>query len=178
MDERLYLHIPSFEEFDYRQKILFQPDTMSYNKGCELGLDNYDNETGCIDFRKEYWKDWFSRWINNTPDRYYAYIIKSDENIPIGEVALRYVDGENAYCASIIIEAKYRGYGYGEEALRLLIDVAFHELNAKRIFHNFPKTRVSAEIVFKKVGFKRISDDIVELTQENYLNQFNQHTRL
>lgn len=25
------------------------PDTMSYNKGYELGFDGYNNETGCID---------------------------------------------------------------------------------------------------------------------------------
>lgn len=76
MDDRLYLHVPSFEELDYRQKILAQPDTMAYNRGYELGFENYDNETGCIDFRKEYWKEWFSPWVNNIPNRYYAYIIK------------------------------------------------------------------------------------------------------
>ncbi len=168
MDDRFYLHVPSFEELDYRQKILAQPDTMAYNRGYELGLENYDNETGCIDFRKEYWEGWFSRWVNNTPDRYYAYIIKSDENIPIGEVALRYDDSENGYCVDIIIEAKYRGNGYSQEALRLLIDVGFHKLNAKRIFDTFSKERVSAEKTFNRVGFKRISDDMLELTRNDF----------
>ncbi|QAT39871.1 GNAT family N-acetyltransferase [Clostridium sp. JN-9] len=166
MDERFYLHVPSFEELGYRQKILAQPDTMAYNRGYELGFENYDNETGCIDFRKEYWKEWFSRWVNNTPDKYYAYIIKSGENIPIGEVALHYDDSENGYCVNIIIEAKYRGNGYSGEALRLLIDVGFHKLNAKRIFDTFSNERVSAEKTFKKVGFKRISDDMLELTRD------------
>lgn len=169
MDKRLYLHIPSLDELGYRQKILAQPDTMSYNRGYKLELNNYNKETGCIDFRKEYWREWFSRWINNTPNRYYAYVIKSDENIPIGEVALHYDDGENGYCVSIIIEAKYRGNGYSEEALRLLIDIAFHELRAKRIFDTFTKERVSAERVFKRAGFKRISDDLLELTREDLL---------
>lgn len=175
MDKRLYLRIPSLEELGYRQKILAQSDTMSYNRGYKLELNNYNNETGCIDFRKEYWEEWFSRWINSTPHRYYAYVIKSDENIPIGEVALHYDDGENGYCVNIIIEAKYRGNGYSEEALRLLVDIAFHELRAKKVFDTFSKARVSAERVFKKLGFKRISDDFLELTREDFLNSSNQN---
>lgn len=173
MDKRLHLHIPSFEELVYRKKILAQPTTMSYNRGYNLELNNYNNETGCIDFRKEYWMDWFFRWINSTPDRYYAYVIKSHENIPIGEVALRYDDEEKGYCVNIIIEAKYRGKGYSEEALRLLIDIAFHKLSAKRIFDNFSKERMSSEKVFNKAGFKRISDDLLELTREDFLSSSN-----
>lgn len=175
MKDKFFLHIPSFEELDYRQKILMQPDTMAYNRGCNLGLENYDNETGCIDFRKEYWKEWFSKWVNNTPDRYYAYVIKSDGNIAIGEAALRYVDGENGYCVNIIIEGQYRGNGYSEEALRLLIDVGFRKLRAKRIFDTFSKERVSAEKAFKKLGFKRISDDMLELTRDDFFNALNQN---
>ena len=44
MNEKLYLHIPSFEELDYRQMILGKPSTMSYNRGYQLGVDNYNNE--------------------------------------------------------------------------------------------------------------------------------------
>lgn len=174
MSERLYLHIPSFEELDYRQKILAQPDTMSYNRGFNLYLDNYDNETGCIDFRKEYWENWYSRWINNLPDRYYAYIIKTEGNIPVGEAALRNTGVENVYCVSMIIEAKFRGGGYSMEALRLLADIAFNKLNADKIFDEFPDTRASAERVFKKAGFRRISESTVELTREDYLGSLNQ----
>jgi diamine N-acetyltransferase len=59
MHKRLYLHIPSLEELGYRQKILAQPITMSYNRGYKLELNNYNNETGCIDFRKEYFSHFF-----------------------------------------------------------------------------------------------------------------------
>ncbi len=164
---RLKLVVPTFEELLYRKKLLSDSETMSYNKDCEE-YNGYNKETGCIDFNKNSWDKWFSFWINNTPNRYYAYIIKRDDNIPIGEVALRYVNEKEAYCVNIIIEAKYRGNGYSEEALRLLVSIAFNELNAKKIYDDFPKTRVSAEKVFQKVGFKRISEDIVELTEDDY----------
>lgn len=45
------------------------------------------------------------------------------------------------------------------------------ELGADKVFDEFPKSRISAEKLFKKVGFKRVSDDIVELTKRDYLRK-------
>lgn len=164
--KKIKLKVPKLEELDYRRKLLSDRETMSYNIGY-----GENEETGCIEFNKKTWKEWYSRWINNMPERYYAYIIKVDENIPVGEVALRYVSEENSYCINIIFEAKYRENGFSEQALRLLIDIAFKELRAEKVFDDFPKSRMKAEKVFKKVGFKRVSDDVVELTKENYLRK-------
>lgn len=171
MNKRLYLHIPSFNELNYRQKILAQADSMSYNKGYDLQLDNYDQKTGCINFSRDYWEDWYSRWGSQASKRYYAYIIRKDKQLPIGDAALHYDEKQRAYCISLVIEAKYRGYGYSEEALRLLLDAAFNQLDAEKVYDDFPKTRISAEKVFHKVGFKRISDEIVELTKDDYLSK-------
>jgi diamine N-acetyltransferase len=91
--------------------------------------------------------------------------------MPIGDAALRYDEEQRAYCVSLVIEAKYRGYGYSEEALRLLLDIAFNQLDAEKVYDDFPKTRISAEKAFHKVGFKRISDEIVELSKDDYLNK-------
>lgn len=52
----------------------------------------------------------------------------------------------------------------------MLIDTAFNQLGADKVFDDFPKPRKAAEKVFKKVGFKRVSDDIVELTKQAYLS--------
>ncbi|MET1248574.1 GNAT family N-acetyltransferase [Sporolactobacillus sp. STCC-11] len=169
MSEQLYLHSPTLYELDYRQKILEQPNTMSYNKGYDLQLDNYDQKTGCIDFSKDYWADWYSRWGSQASGRYYAYIMRKNTRLPIGDAALRYDEEQRSYCVSLVIEAKYRGIGYREEALRLLLDVAFNQLDAEKVYDDFPKTRVSAEKVFHKVGFKRTTDEIVELTKDDYL---------
>lgn len=158
--------IPELEGLDYRRKLLADRETMAYN----IGYGKIEG-TGCIEFNESVWKDWFDRWVNNIPERYYAYIIKVDENIPVGEVALRYVSEKNSYSVNIIIEAKHRGNGYSEQALRLLIDIAFNEIGADKVFDDFPKSRIKAENLFKKVGFKRVSDDIVELTKQDYLNQ-------
>ena len=101
------LRVPELDEFNYRRKLLSDIETMSYN----IGYGDND-ESGCIDFKEDIWKYWFSQWVNNTPERYYAYIIRSDENIPVGDVALRYVSEKDAYCINIIVESKYRGNGF------------------------------------------------------------------
>ena len=36
---------------------------------------------------------------------------------------------------------------------RLLIDIAFNEIGAEKVFDDFPKSRIKAENVFKNVGF-------------------------
>lgn len=163
-DNKVVLKIPKFEELEYRRELLLDIDTMAYNVGY-----GDTEDTGCIEFNENKWLDWYSRWVNNVPERYYAYIIKVDENVPVGEVALRYDNEKKAYSINIIVEAKYRGSGFSEQGLRLLVDIAFEELGAEKVFDEFPRSRVSAEKLFNKVGFKRISDDIVELTKRDYL---------
>lgn len=160
------LKIPEFEELDYRRKLLADRETMTYN----IGYGKIDG-TGCIEFNESIWKDWYTQWVNNTPERYYAYIIKIDEDIPVGEVALRYVSEKNSYIVNIIVEARHRGNGFSEQALRLLIDIAFNELGADKVFDDFPKSRIASESVFKKIGFKRVSEDIIELTKQDYITK-------
>lgn len=46
------LHIPEYSELWYRQRLLADPDTMSYNKG-------YSGENGCIDFPEKNWRLWY-----------------------------------------------------------------------------------------------------------------------
>lgn len=169
---KLKLVIPTLKELDYRKRLLVDNETMTYNKGFDE-FKGYNKETGCIDFDESLWNEWYSRWVNNTPNRYYAYIIKINENIPVGEVALRYEEDQKGYCVNIIIEAKHRGNGYSEEALRLLVDIAFNELKAEKIYDDFPATRSSAEKLFNKFGFRRISREVVELTKGNYFNILN-----
>lgn len=174
MENRLYLHIPSYEELYYRQKILSQPDTMSYNKGYELGFANYNNETGCIDFRNEFWSNWHSRWISNEPERFYAYIAEEKSNNYIGEVSFHYDKGSNIHCIGIVIEAKHRGKGYCSEGLIKLEEKAFDELNIDKLRNHIPIERKSAILGHKKAGFKEIGivdgNCILELSKQEYFN--------
>lgn len=174
MENRLYLHVPSFEELDYRKEILSQPDTMSYNRGYEIGFTNYDNETGCIDFRNEIWSDWYSKWISNEPERFYAYITDIKSNNYIGEVSFRYDNSSNSHCIGIVIEAKYRGKGFCSEGLVKLAEKAFEGLGVDKLRNDIPIGRKSAILGHKKAGFKEIGivdgKCILELSKEEYFN--------
>jgi RimJ/RimL family protein N-acetyltransferase len=173
MENRLYLHVPSFNELYYRKQILSQPHTMAYNRGYQLGLTNYDNKTGCIDFRNEFWNEWYSRWISNEPERFYAYITDIKSNNYIGEVSFRYNNSSNSHCIGIVIEAKYRGKGYCAEGLIKLAEKAFEDFGIDKLRNDIPIERKSAILGHKKAGFKEIGiaygNCILELSKDEYL---------
>lgn len=164
---------PSLEELSYRKKLLFDPETMNYNKGFELGFKEYDNETGCIDFQKSKWNDWYNSWINREPDRYYAYLVEENNYCPVGEVAIRFDEEKVTHIISIIIEAKYRGKGYGSEGLKLLLEKAFFELGLEKVSDEFPESRTAAVKLFKDFGFKFVEKKnktvLLELNRNRYL---------
>ena len=83
---RLELHVPTIEELDYRQKIMSDPETMSYNKGYDLGFDGYHSDTGCINFPESEWQDWYEYFVGYEPERFYAYIKRKADGAFIGEV--------------------------------------------------------------------------------------------
>lgn len=158
---RIELHIPNENELEYRQYLISDKETMSYNIGYG------DDGTGCYYQTIEQVQEWYKNW-NNGKDNYYAYIIRKEDNTPIGEVDIHWIGYCQKYIIGIVIEAKYRGKGYAEETLSLLCNVAFNKLNLDAIYDDFPTTRTVAEKVFSKVGFVREDDEFVVLTKERY----------
>ena len=67
MMPRVTLHMPGVREMDYRQKLLAQPETMSYNAGLDLEAEGYDPATGCIDFPMSDWRYWRDVWLWREP---------------------------------------------------------------------------------------------------------------
>ena len=71
-ETKLHIHIPTFNDLWFRQQMLSDKETMSYN----------DAWGGTIDWPKEDWKDWYDWWIlNNENKRYYRYITTEDKHI-------------------------------------------------------------------------------------------------
>ncbi|MEG0844158.1 MAG: GNAT family protein [Romboutsia sp.] len=173
MEGKIYFHVPKFEELTYRQKIMSQPDTMNYNKGYDISYDGYHKDTGCIDFPKDKWRDWYSNRVDKKPKYFYAYITKKDDNSFIGEINLNLSDKDKCYDMGIVLEAKYRGMGYSLEALKELMEVAFGAYDALEVHNDFEITRKSALTIHKAVGFNVI-DEIngiakLVITRNDYL---------
>jgi len=149
---KLYLKVPNLSELSYRKQILADPRTMAYNTGYSQENKGYDYKTGTIDFSDEKWNDWHKLWINNEPEKYYAYIMLNET--PIGEVALNYNKDFDCHLVHIMIEFSYRGKGYSEEALKLLLDVAFNKLKLHKVSNKVAADRERAIKVLEKLGFK------------------------
>ena len=163
-EKRLALHIPALDELWYRQQLMEDPKTMSYNKGC-APFEGYDSKTGCIAFPKEEWQSWYEYFIDSEPERFYAYIVRLEDGTFLGEVNVHKNESAGWYETGIVLEAKYRGMGYAEEALRLLLKHAFEKIGADAIHNNFEDVRDAAVRTHVATGFReyRRKNGLLEL---------------
>ena len=168
---RLYLHVPEFSELYYRQKLMSDPATMSYNRGYDLGFDGYHKDTGCIDFPEREWQDWYEYFVGQEPERFYAYVCLREDDTFIGEVNVHRGSDED-YDMGILIEGKYRGLGYSREALELLLRYAFKVMGAGAVHNVFEDERDAALKVHLECGFREAGREngIIHLliTAEDY----------
>ena len=156
---RLKLHTPAIKEMDYRQKLLADPDTMSYNRGQMLDAEGYDCATGCIDFPITDWRYWRDVWLWREPSRFSAYILDEDSGEFVGEACYFYDMESDACGTGVIIEARHRGRGYGTEALRLLADRAFLQPDVDRLFVELPADRENAVRMYLTAGFREVHSE-------------------
>ena len=71
---------PDFEDLWFREKLMADEETMSYN--ARWG--------GTIPFSKDAWESWYESWVRSPgADRYYRYLM-NPENEYVGEVAYHY----------------------------------------------------------------------------------------
>ena len=114
-NHRIRFYEPHFDDLWFRQHLLSDPDTMSYNHAWG----------GTIQFTEEKWKDWFDRWIANpSGERFYRYVTLDRSRVFIGEAAWHHDTERDLWLADIIIYYRHRGHGYGYAALKLLCNEA------------------------------------------------------
>lgn len=111
----LRLYKPALKDLWFRQKLMEDPDTMSYNHAWG----------GTIPFPKEKWGGWYDKWLL-PPDngRFYRYLFHEETQRYVGEIAYHLDVPGKIYRADLIIFAPYRGRGYGTEGLELLCRAA------------------------------------------------------
>ena len=103
------LYKPKVEDLWFREKLLSDADTMSYNHAWG----------GTIPFPKEKWESWYDRWVRGHDHRhFYRYI--HENGTFLGEAAYHFDEKRQIYLADVIVYAPYRGRGYGRQALLCL----------------------------------------------------------
>lgn len=159
------LYVPEKADLWFRRELLSDPETMSYNKGYDLGFPEYHNDTGCIDFPEENWDSWYQRWVHAEPERYYAYLRRSEDGAFLGEVNLYQKGPAGTYEMGIVLHSRYRGQGYSKEGIRLLLSQAFEVMGAAAVTNEFEASRKAAWKIHEEAGFEPVAEenDIVTL---------------
>lgn len=106
---------PALEDLGFRESLLADPDTMSYNNAWG----------GTIPFPREKWESWYQYWIGNPKGkRFYRYLQDEETGAFVGEIAWHLDEKRNIHICDVIILARYRNRGYGSEGIRLLCEAA------------------------------------------------------
>lgn len=142
---KVYLYKPKINELSFRQELLQDEDTMSYNKAWG----------GTIDFPKEKWKGWYTRWVINKDNKRYYRFLKNEDGDFIGEIALHYDSSYDGYMVNVIIHTKCRRRGYGLLALKKLCAVA--KKRAITVLYDDIAIDNSGISIFLKCGFQEVS---------------------
>lgn len=102
---------PTMEQLSFRQQMLSDEETMAFNR--KWG--------GTVAFPRENWAGWYDRWMLQTEkQRFYRYILAHDLDCFVGEAAWHFSEADGGYFIDILIHSRYRGRGYGSQALALL----------------------------------------------------------
>lgn len=158
--KKVYLNVPSKDDLHYRQEWMNDPKTMNYNAGFDMNLKGYDKVTGTISKTDQEMIEWYNKWVNKEPDRYFAYIYVGGIEEPVGEVYY-YPDGD-IHSMGILISDKYRGKGYSYSALVELERIAFEKNNINVLSDMVPLDRIGAIKTFKKAGFIHTDKEVIE----------------
>lgn len=100
-------------------------------------------------------RQWYQRYLEDDRQQAFVIVLK-DGNRPIGTVGLSAIDhrDQKAEMGIMIGEKTQRGRGIGEEALRLLIDYAFTQMNLRKIKALAFADNVVAIKLYEKCGFQ------------------------
>ena len=133
----LTLYEPNYEDLWFRQMMLADEDTMSYNHAWG----------GTIPWPE----DQYDYWITcHEGKRYYRYL-KNEDGQFVGEIAY-HRDAETQHeIANVMIYSKYRKKGYGNEALALLCSIAKN--NGISVLYDDIAIDNPAAALFLKHGF-------------------------
>ncbi len=101
-------------------------------------------------------EEWFDGVVADRDRRWFTIVIKEDDR-PIGEAGLLRISKpwRCADASMILAERDCVGMGYGSEAMRLLLDFAFGEMNLHRIGIGVFDFNAEAIRYYEKNGFHR-----------------------
>ena len=61
--EQLELYVPKLEDLWFYQKMMSDPETMSYNANWDVNYDGYHRDTGCVDYPDAVLPAWYENMV-------------------------------------------------------------------------------------------------------------------
>ncbi|WP_051931602.1 GNAT family N-acetyltransferase [Clostridium sp. KNHs214] len=139
----IYIKKPQFYELTYVKKLWANEETMK-----DVG--------GALDFSKEKWDSWYKKMVEPGDGRNFYCLIYNNEHQSVGEVSFHRYDEINKTAEfNIKIESKYRGRGYANEAMKLMLKYYFYEFGGEVMLDEV--INVNGQQALKKFGFEVIS---------------------
>lgn len=172
--EQLELYVPKLEDLWFYQKMMSDPETMSYNANWDVNYNGYHRDTGCVDYPDAVLPAWYENMVGQEPERFYAYIKRSADGAWIGDVNFHYNPAKDWWDMGIVLYAPYRGKGYAVPALKLMLEHAFRDCGISRIHNDFEVARneISAWETHRRAGFRElgVEDGFLQMmiTKEDY----------
>lgn len=105
---------------------------------------------------KEEVKELLDKWISSYPKQdYYRWaVIEKSSNICIGMIAIFLVDNKNYFCEiEYALGGKFHRKGYATEAVRLVLDFAFNQVNFHKVQVCHKEGNIASQGVIRKSNF-------------------------
>ena len=155
-----YIRKPSFEELSFVKDLWGNKENMG-----EVGV--------AYSFPREKWEMFYKKMIQPTDGKNFYCLVYTTDDKAIGEVSFHgYNSATKVARINIKIHHEYRRMGYGEEALRLLLEYYFLDFGGEAIIDTVRTNE--AKSLLKKVGFEEINNFrkqyTYKLTKNNFLN--------
>jgi RimJ/RimL family protein N-acetyltransferase len=140
----VYIKQPDFKELDYVAELWWDEETMR-----DVG--------GVIPFPLERREAWYRKMVNPTDGKNFYCLIYNFDDIPVGEVSFhRFDEREGKADFNIKVYNKYRGKGYGKEAIQLLLGYYFYNFGGQVIYDNVGN--VNGQKTLQSFGFEVVSE--------------------
>ncbi|WP_216382649.1 GNAT family N-acetyltransferase [Arcanobacterium phocae] len=145
------LHTPTYNELEYRQRWLHDPDMMSYNAGWQIPYPGYDNATGCIDWPEHEWAQFLNDYCSDVAQAGYFYLVQISTDQFVGHAHYRIIDREAQIGINIV--PNMRNQGLATLALQLLLQHIESMTQATVAVNEFESSRTGAVRLHRKLGF-------------------------
>ncbi|MGH4125070.1 MAG: GNAT family N-acetyltransferase [Clostridium sp.] len=146
----VYIKQPNFDELDFVAELWSDEETMN-----DVG--------GVVPFPTEKRELWYRKMVDPSDGKNFYCLIYTLDDVLVGEVSFHRFDaGEKNADFNIKIQNKYRGKGYGKEAIGLLLSYYFYDFGGQVIYDNVINEK--GQKALQSFGFDIVSSSDSEIS--------------